>query len=181
MEHTKLSDEDLVALPSDKWNHGRVQYHEYTCTKCGKRAQNTYIEGVRENMLARRLCYTCNYWHDFAERLKRDHKRMTIIDGHIYGPGSRTSGEFRGMAGRRFDIEYVDPSIFAGKKITTFDLWSGSAMPDDLRASFADTARFMNGAEKAELSGPITTAWNPSDHRAERHPLPNTLPQPGLA
>jgi hypothetical protein len=152
-----------------------VQYHEYECAQCGKTARNTYIEPVRVAMLERRLCYHCNYWADFAERLKRDHKRMTIIGGHVYGPGSRTSGAMLGMAGRRFDIEYVEPSDFAGKRITTFDLWSGSEMPPELSAQFPDTARFLNGAEKVTMSGPIETCWDSSDPRAERYPPPNTL------
>ncbi|MCZ4089303.1 hypothetical protein [Sinorhizobium psoraleae] len=69
-------------------------------------------------MLEGRLCYTCNYWVDM-ERKRREHAQMTIIEGHIYGPGNRTSGEFRGMAGRRFDIEYIEPSVYAGQRTTT--------------------------------------------------------------
>lgn len=91
-----------------------VQYHEYECSKCGATCRNTYCEPHRTNMLNLRLCYHCNHWREFEERLKRDHAKMTIIAGHVYGPGSRTTGEFRGMAGRRFDIEYIGPSIFAG-------------------------------------------------------------------
>ena len=87
-------------------------------------------------MLARRLCWDCNYWHEFEAKLELEHAKMTIIDGHVYGPGNRTSGEFRGMAGRRFDIEYIEPSVHAGKRITTFDLWSGSTLPETLKARF---------------------------------------------
>src|SRR5690606_8707545 len=105
------------------WNTGGVQYHEYTCVECGKLDRNTYSEPGRTNMLDRRLRWHCNYWRDFEASLERDHTRMTIIGGHVYGPGSRTSGSFRGMAGRRFDIEYIEPSIHAGKRVTTFDLW----------------------------------------------------------
>lgn len=151
----------------------------FDCTKCGKHASTSFIKEVSEKMVARGLCYYCNYDVDLAERVARDHTHMTIIDGHIYGPGSKTTGSFRGMAGRRFDIEYIEPSIWAGRKITTFDLWSGSTLPDDLRAKFPDTARFLNGAEKVSLSGPTKTAWESSDHRNEPYPLPNTLPNGG--
>lgn len=157
------------------WNTHGVQYYEYTCTGCGAVARNTYSEPSRTNMLERRLCYTCNYWRDFAAQLEREHVEMTIIDGHVYGPGNRTSGSFRGMAGRRFDIEYIEPSIHAGKRITTFDLWSGSTLPDHLRQRFSDTARFLGGAEKVEMDGTIKRCWNPSDHRAEPYPLPRSL------
>ncbi len=151
------------------WNTGGVEYHEYTCVHCGQTAKNTYCEPHRTNMLDRRLCWHCNYWRD----MERDHTRMTIIGGHVYGPGSRTSGSFRGMAGRRFDIEYIEPSIYAGKRVTTFDLWSGSTLPEHLQKRFADTARFLSGAERVQV-GDIT-CWNASDHREEPYPLPCTL------
>jgi hypothetical protein len=102
---------------------------------------------------------------------------MTIIEGHVYGPGNRTTGEMRGMAGRRFDIEYIEPSANAGKRITTFDLWSGSTLPDRLRERFPDTARFLGGAEKVELgeNAHITRCWNPSSAKTEPYPLPKKL------
>lgn len=148
------------------WNTNGVQYHEYTCVECGNLGRNTYSEPYRTNMLDRRLCWHCNYWRDFEARLERDHARMTIIDGHVYSPGNR-------MAGRRFDIEYIEPSIHAGKRVTTFDLWSVSTLPDHLQKRFADTARFLGGAERALVGD--TTCWNASDHREEPYPLPRTL------
>lgn len=150
-----------------------VVYHEFTCVQCGKEARNTYCEPHRTNMLERRLCWNCNYWRDFAERLAKKHRQMTIIEGHVYGPGDRTSGSFRGMAGRRFDIEYIEPSIYAGQRITTFDLWSGSTLPEDLQAKYPDTAIFLGGAERASVGE--TTCWNQSENRGEPYPLPRTL------
>ena len=152
-----------------------VAYHQFECDKCGETAANTYVEPVRTQMLERQLCFTCNYWREFERRLEADHAYMTIIGGHVYSPGNRTSGSFRGMAGRRFDIEYVEPSVNAGKRITTFDLWSGSAMPEDIRAKWPDTARFFDGAEKVEMQGEIKACWNPSDGKTEPYPLPRTI------
>lgn len=150
-----------------------VQYHRFSCVECGEEAKNTYCEPYRTNMLERRLCWTCNYWRGFVEKEGPRRASMTIIDGHVYGPGDRISGEFRGMAGRRFDIEYIDGSIYAGQRCTTFDLWSGASIPDHLRAQFPDTARFLGGAHKANASG--TTCWNPSDRSDEAYPLPGQL------
>lgn len=154
------------------WNTD-VQYHEYRCAGCGNDANNTYSEPHRTNMLERRLCWNCNYWHDMEQRLEKEHAGMTIIEGHIYGPGNRTTGNFRGMAGRRFDIEYIEPSIYAGKRITTFDLWSGSALPENLKARFPDTAKFLGSAEKARVGE--TTCWNNTMSRAEPYPLPMSI------
>ena len=150
-----------------------VQYHEFSCVECKALARNTYLEPSRTQMLDRRLCYTCNYWREEEHRIERDHLTLTIINGHLYAPGNRTSGVGRGMAGRRFDIEYIEPSAYAGQRVTTFDLWSGSALPEKLRGRFADTARFLGGAEKAQVGG--TTCWNGSDRNGEAYPLPNTL------
>src|SRR6185312_3699335 len=160
--------EQIEIMPkSDK------KYFKYTCRGCGKEGRNTYYEPSYTQMLERRLCWDCNYWRDAEERYTKDHLRMTIIDGHVYTPGNQTSGSFRGMAGRRFDIEYIEPSVYAGKRITTFDLWSGSTLPDYLKAKFPDTARFLEGAERAQVGE--TTCWNPSQSRAEPYPLPCTL------
>lgn len=152
-----------------------VEYHEYECDTCGQTARNTYVEPSRSEMLERQLCFTCNYWVEFEKSIEKNHAFMTIIDGHVYGPGSRTSGSFRGMAGRRFDIEFIGPSAHAGKRITTFDLWSGSNLPEGLAAKYPDTARFLGGAEKVEMQGEIQRCWNPSDHQSDPYPLPSSL------
>jgi hypothetical protein len=150
-----------------------VQYHRFTCVQCGEEARNTYCEPHRTDMLERRLCWGCNYWRDFVEKESARKASMTIIEGHVYGPGNRTSGAFRGMAGRRFDIEYIASSIYAGQRCTTFDLWSGATIPAPLREQFPDTARFLSGARKADSSG--TTCWNPSSHGEEPYPPPSAL------
>lgn len=157
------------------FNSNGVQYHEYECAKCGKTARNTYSEPSRSNMLERRLCWDCNYWHDFEKKLANKHTEMTIIEGHVYTPGNRTSGRMRGMAGRRFDIEYVEPSIYAGQRITTFDLWSGSQLPPNLAEQFPDTARFLGDGKKVEMDGEIKRCWNPSSSTAEPYQLPSAL------
>lgn len=148
-------------------------YFKFICCKCGEEARNTYCEPAYTQMMDRLLCWNCNFWIEQEKRYDKEHPSMTIIDGHVYGPGNRTSGEFRGMAGRRFDIEYIEPSVYAGQRITTFDLWSGSKLPHHLRAKFPDTARFLGGAEKAQVGE--TTCWNGSERNGEPYPLPNTL------
>lgn len=154
-----------------------TEYTDFTCGECGEAARNSYSEPYFTDMLQHKRCFTCQFWHYKDAKLAKNHTRMTIIDGHTYGPGNRTSGSFRGMAGRRFDIEYIEPSINVGKRITTFDLWSGGKMPEWLAAKYPDTAKFLNGAKKAAWpKGSLyEAAWNPSESRAEPYPLPRTL------
>ena len=149
----------------------KTEYFAYTCVGCGEAARNTYCEPSKSQMLNHRFCFTCNYWRDFEEKHKPE--TMTIIDGHVYTPGNRTTGEMRGMAGRRFDIEYIEPSIYAGQRVTTFDLWSGSTMPDHIKTKYPDTAKFLGGAHRANVGG--TTCWDNTQVRAEPYPLPRTL------
>lgn len=150
-----------------------VTYYAFTCSGCGEEGRNSYSEPYRTDMLKHRMCWTCNYWREFEEKRLPGKLGMTVIDGHVYSPGNRTSGAMRGMAGRRFDIEYIEPSIHAGKRITTFDLWSGSTMPENVKAKFPDTARFLGGAERAKIGE--TTCWDGSSAKSEPYPLPHTI------
>jgi hypothetical protein len=143
---------------------GGKEYESYACSECGENAVASYVDGVRKRMVDRRLCYSCNYWCDFLKT-----KPHTIIGGRTYSPGSRTSGPMRGMAGRRFDIEYF-AGPHAGKRITTFDLWAGSDIPERYREHFPDTAKFINGGSKENVGG--TTCWGPSDSASDPYPLP---------
>lgn len=150
---------------------------KHFCSKCGGDADPTYSEPYKSRMIERKMCFICSHWTDYDIKLASGaYAKATIIEGNVYGPGSRTSGSFRGMTGRRFDIEYLAPSIHAGKRITTFDLWSGGVMPDWLRERWPDTAKFLNGAERVDIGADreITTCWNGSTG-TEHYPLPNTL------
>lgn len=161
-------------LPIIKDARGKaVQRYEYTCSQCGSIATNRFTDPIGSRMLEHKLCFSCDFWKQKEKYLNEHHKKMTIIGGCIYRPGTKTTGKHRGMGGRRFDIEYVEPSIHAGKIITTFDLWAGSIMPEYLREQFEDTARFVGGASRAKV-GEIT-CWDPSDGRNERYPLPRSL------
>lgn len=162
--------EPRLHAPKSGGHFGGEVYHEYTCAQCKAFTANTFSKETRDQMLARRLCFHCNYWQNFSDFMATNHAAMTIIDGHIYTPGDRTTGSFLGMAGRRFDIEYISPSEYAGKCVTTHDLWSGATMPARLRARFPDTARFITGG-KAK-AGDIT-CWNPSDRTAPEYPRPS--------
>lgn len=163
--------DDITPLPRRR--ESGTQYYSYVCSSCGKDATNSYVEPHGSRMLAARHCFYCDLAVERDERLKRDHPRMTIIDGRIYGPGSRTSGSFRGMAGRRFDIEFIAPSKHEGKRITTFDLWAGETLTPSQREQFPDTARFLDGARQAQVGE--TTCWNGSDGKTEPYPLPRSL------
>lgn len=158
----------LIPLPV---SHSGKQFFRYTCVRCGEDATNSYSEPIASRILASRECFTCDYWQQFAKEYK-DYPNLTIIEGRVYSPGNRTTGSFRGMAGRRFDIEYIQPSIHAGKRCTTFDLWSGGKLPDYLREQFPDTAKFL-GAEYVLVGE--TGCWNHTQTKSDPYPLPLSI------
>jgi hypothetical protein len=133
-------------------NCGKCQtLPDRACAICGAKNYHTsYMGSEGKRMEADGICFSCAFWSDRAEK-----GCPTVIDGWVYTPGTRTTGEFRGMAGRRFDIEYFD-----GRKVTTFDLWSGGEIPERFRDRIPDTARFVNGAKRSNVGG--TNCWNPS-------------------
>lgn len=137
------------------------------CACCGAYARCSYMDAVAQKMQARQMCFSCSFWEDRCQE-----NWLTIIDGHTYGPGNRTSGEMRGMAGRRFDIEYFD-----GRRVTTYDLWSGGEIPEPFRSRMQDNARFLGNAEKVMVGQ--TRCWNPCDNRQPRYPLPMHNPPIG--
>ena len=149
------------------------KYIQIRCKCCGVYDVNAYTSDVAKKMAERQLCFYCNHAEDMAEYLEVHHKNATIIDGRVYTPGNRTTGEWRGMAGRRFDIEYLENSAFAGKRCTTHDLWSGTSLREYHRERFPDTARFLNGAGEAQV-GEIT-CWNDSRRGTEPYPLPRDI------
>lgn len=148
-------------------------YTSYVCSSCGTEASNTYSEPHKTRLLERQLCFQCNHWVDFRNNNLSKRRELTIIEGIIYVPGNRLAGNFRGMGGRRFDIEYVGDSTYCGQFCTTFDLWSGGKLPSDLRKVFPDTARFCD-AEFVDL-GNGHGAWNHTRTKRDPYQLPHLL------
>jgi hypothetical protein len=136
-------------------------YVEVTCSRCGEKDWNSFTEPHRTHMVERQLCFGCDLWFDRAQEMRSRAENglscRTIIEHHLYTPGERTSGSFRGLGGRRFDIEYIPPSKFAGEIITCRDLWSAGKMPEYMWEEFPDTAKFHDaGFVKIGEVG----AWN---------------------
>lgn len=105
----------------------------------------------KKMMDAEGVCFDCAFWRVAAAK-----KHETVIAGRIYGVGNgKQGGQFNGMGGRRFDIEYFD-----GRRVTTYDLWAGGEVPDRYATVIPDTARFLGGAGFVKLGE--GGAWNHS-------------------
>lgn len=124
-----------------------------------------YASDIGERMKRDGICFTCAFWEMRAEA-----GCPTVIDNCVYSPGNNTNensrADFRGCAGRRFDIEYLDD----GQKITTFDLWVGGVVPERWRERIPNTAKFLSGAERVMVGG--GACFNDSRTSAPPYPLP---------
>jgi hypothetical protein len=153
-----MGDTDLLFLP-------------FHCSWCNKEVTSTsYCAPYGPRMNKDKLCFSCVHWD--LESNKNDPRRV-IIDGYCYGVGDkepprdgkgRVRGEMWGFGGRRFDIEI----IATGQKFTTHNLWGGGNIPERFREKLPDNARFLNGAEKAQVGE--TTCWDSSDDKQDPYP-----------
>lgn len=130
------------------------QVDAVSCPLCGKPdSYATYSGEVGQRMKITSECFNCAFWE-----IRADEGCPTVIDHCVYTPGTRTTGDYRGMAGRRFDIRYFD-----GREIATVDLWSGGVIPERWRERLPNTAEFINGAKRCDAGG--TVCWNESSNK----------------
>lgn len=146
-----------------------MSHAEKPCPGCGDTGFWTkYMGKTGERMTRTGECYTCAHWElicEVGEKVVIDHAAYSIG----YEPkdeDERFHARLRnnlGMSGRRFDIEFFD-----GRKITTHNLWSGGVIPERYWSRLPDTAKFIGGAERAQVGE--TTCWNPSSERDPAYP-----------
>ena len=172
---------ECQVYPATQWHRGRGitngdKFYTYTCSCCGEPdIVNGYVKHVAAEMLSYRWCFNCHFWWGVAKRLEANRETNTIINHHVYAPGNGRPPHqrFLGMGGRRFDIEYIGESKWAGQKITTFDLWAGSALPEYLWERFPDTAKFEDASKV--VVGDIT-CWNQvMDNKKPEYQAPRAI------
>lgn len=168
--HTKrinriyLNDLHLWGLKDPSWRGQKPEpYITYTCSECGDiKASDSYGGNeLRNRLRSEQICFGCDFWRqryvEYQKNWDNPKSRMTIIDGHWYSPGDGSPGQQGlGMAGRKFNIEYID-GPHKGKRITTHDLWAGGMFPAKYLDLIKDNARFIQ-ASKAQVGD--TTCWN---------------------
>jgi len=118
------------------------------------------------------VCYICAiHEHELRKYEAGRSRNLLIIGGATYtadpantvalgAPDPHPRATMRGMAGRRFDFERLDGS----PPKSCYSLWYGSEVRPWARERMPDNARFLNGAERADVGG--TTCFNPSAARA---------------
>lgn len=139
-----------------EFHHGAQCKDWKRCPMCGDACDAGSYMKCRESDLMRETgyCFGCALWE-----LRARTGQALVIEGNVYGLGGNTKpGQFNGMGGRWFDIEYFD-----GKQVRTCDLWSGGQIPERFRDRIPDTARFLDGAGFKRIGD--GGAWNASPNQ----------------
>lgn len=146
------------------------------CSRCGDVAEpsNGYRQSrITDLMTEHRICFGCAHGEEQAENYAAGRTPgLLIIGGAIYSADKRQcvplgnadpspTARWRGMAGRRFDIERLDGSA----PFSCYSLWYGRTVDPAMRDRMPDNARFLHGAERTQ-AGDIT-CFNPSRERAK--------------
>ncbi|MBU9203083.1 hypothetical protein KTD31_17135 [Burkholderia multivorans] len=115
--------------------------HLILCVQCGAIDAGHYREPIKTQMFESGKCFHCNHWDNEVQKV--DPARL-IIDGHIYVDGGNQPNTARkehlGFGGYVWTIE-CDGHVWQ-----TNNLWSGSTVPQEHRASLPDNARFVREA-----------------------------------
>lgn len=99
----------------------------FRCKECKKIEDVVkWSESCRTELLARKLCHVCNFWHN--NKIANSNRWWVVIDGHHYVVQDEDSGGyFRGYGGRKFIIKKND-----GQVLTTTNLWHQGKIPGHL-------------------------------------------------
>lgn len=96
--------------------------------------ETTYCEPYKSQMLSRKLCFKCNFWHEYSE--DASNPRHFVIGSQHYCLGTGNGG---GFGGRKFLIQRIGCEDI----IETKDLWAQGVIPEHFRERLPDTATFV--------------------------------------
>jgi hypothetical protein len=106
------------------------------CSTCSKPISLAYNQLTKQQLIDRKLCFTCNFWHNLQTEVS-DEDRI-VIDNHHYVALESSPDGIRGFGGRLFIIEKQDGTI-----IRTINLWHQGEIPEQYRDRFPNNARFV--------------------------------------
>jgi hypothetical protein len=111
------------------------------CQECGDEIDFRF-SNYRE-LQERRVCFSCNFWLKRVTELQSGDKRYLSLGGVFhsvatFGFLNRGNPEWRGYAGRRWRITYLD-----GSEETTDDLWCRGRIPDRFKDRLKDNIKSL--------------------------------------
>ena len=113
------------------------------CRECGKIFETTYLEPIKQEMLADNICFSCHHWRGLFR--SKGNSKCLVIDGKHYMIGPRAEdSQYNGFGGAKFVILFDD-----GRQVETNNLWHQGVVPAVWRERLPDNAKFVRKATKA--------------------------------
>lgn len=128
-------------------DHRRMGPHPgVNCRECGEVGANAdYVPERRDEMLARRLCFTCNFWTTYLAQ-KAKSRRHVVISGVAYSFGEEPPAEDRGSWGLGFGGRRCVVERFTGERVESHNMWCRGVVPQLFRDRLPDDSRWVSGA-----------------------------------
>ena len=109
----------------------------YACAECGEHVMDARLE----EMLFRCVCFHCNFWLNWVERLTHPdyENHIARINGNHYLIAAEDAFAVpRGFSGTRFAILFKD-----GRRVETTNLYHNGIIPLRFRNRLPDNAAFV--------------------------------------
>lgn len=109
----------------------------FNCKLCGKLEHAGYIEETQQRLLAKRMCFNCDFWHCMIA-IKDEPNTVRVKGKHYqYLPDNPPGAFMTGFGGSRFDVKFHD-----GREVTTRNMWFQGEIPERFREALPDNACF---------------------------------------
>lgn len=117
-----------------------------TCSECGKLEKLRWMEDIKEKLIKRQLCFTCNFWMERVNQVNNPNS-VRIRGSHYWiQKENAPKGSFRGFGGKKFKIVFFTPTISIAhntpRTIITTNLWNQGEIPGRFRNRLPDNAEF---------------------------------------
>jgi hypothetical protein len=107
------------------------------CRICGDPFPATFFEETKNRMLAKNICFTCDFWTEIQSAGPKED--IVIVDGNHYTIcPDNGAGHWSGFGGREFKIRFND-----GRERTTRNLWHQGDIPPQFLQALPNNAQFV--------------------------------------
>lgn len=118
----------------------------FECRECGNHDRAAFwIQPYGAQLAERKLCHTCNHWHEkLAWKAQGDPNQVIVAGVHYHiSPDDETSlkqlgGWGSGFGGSKFKVRFHD-----GREVVSRNLWCQGDVPERFRERLPDNAVFV--------------------------------------
>lgn len=107
------------------------------CVICGRRVHHNFMEPVKQQMIAKNMCFSCNLWDNRAS--ESPDNRMIVRHSMYTVSDEKASHFMRGFGGARFKFK----SLKDGKVTESTNVWFGGDIPKYFWERMPDNAEMI--------------------------------------